>query len=194
MKEMSALKQIHARDCRCGECYAKVMGHWIDSVGAATERGHWQLFITIAYSTISSPGLRPLRMDSSEPKANFACEVFDRFIWYLEHELIARVDFAVADQFGTIGGPFHQHAILSGAGLERYSRKKVGQWLQENAGWSRILPFNKSASFYISRYIGSNANCCEWEVRIGPPEPSIPEPPVGGVTVYKLVVPEWESL
>jgi hypothetical protein len=185
MREMSALKQIHTQDCRCGKCYAKVMGHWIDSLGAVTGPGHWQLFATITYSTVSPPWSRGFPIATPKPKPDFAHHLFDRFVLHLEAELLSRVDYVVADQFGAINGRFHEHAILASPGLDNYSRRKIWQWLREKAGWNRILPFMHGASYYISRYIGRDANRCEWEVRVGQPWKSLPKAPVGRVVVVE---------
>ena len=108
---------------------------------------------------------------AGRPKADFAHHLFDRFISHLESELLSRVDYVVADQLGSINGRFHQHAILSAHGLDRYPRTEIWSWLKERAGWSRILPFEQGAAFYISRYIGRDANRCDWYPRVGE-EPS----------------------
>src|SRR2546427_636020 len=47
----------------------------------------------------------------------------------------------------------------------------LGRWIEERAGWSRILPFEQGAAYYISRYIGRDANRCDWYPRVGE-EPS----------------------
>jgi hypothetical protein len=86
---------------------------------------------------------------------------------HLEHELAARVDYVVADQLGSINGRFHQHAILAADGLDSYPRRDIWEWLKKRAGWSRILPFEQGAAYYISRYIGRDANRCDWFLRIG---------------------------
>jgi len=101
------------------------------------------------------------------PKADFAHHLFDRLISHLEKQLGSRIDYVVADQFGSINGRFHQHAILSGVGLDSYPRKEIWKWLKERAGWSRVLPFLQGASYYISRYIGRDANRCDWFPRVG---------------------------
>ena len=56
----------------------------------------------------------------------------------------------------------------SGAvGLDAYPRTEIWKWLKERAGWSRILPFEQGAAYYISRYIGRDANRCDWYPRVG---------------------------
>ncbi len=185
MKEMSALRRIHERDCRCLRCYANEMGHWIDSLGPLTQPGRWQLFVTITYSTISPPWCRGFPIAQPKPKPDYAHHLFDRLVLHLEAELLSRVDYVVADQFGAINGRFHEHAILASPGLDKYSRTRIWQWLKEKAGWNRILPFKQGASYYISRYIGRDANRCEWEVQVGQQWSSLPKPPVGKVVVVE---------
>jgi hypothetical protein len=104
---------------------------------------------------------------AGKPKADFAHHLFDGLVRHLENELLSRLDYVVADQFGSINGRFHQHAILAAIALDRYPRKQIWQWLKERAGWSRILPFQQGAAYYISRYIGRDANRCDWYPRVG---------------------------
>jgi hypothetical protein len=92
--------------------------------------------------------------------------LFDRLVSHLESQLLSRVDYVVADQLGSINGRFHQHAILAALHLETYPRTRIWAWLRERAGWSRILPFEQGAAFYISRYIGRDANRCDWDLHI----------------------------
>ena len=104
------------------------------------------------------------------PKADFAHHLFDRLVSHLESELGSRVDYVVADQLGSINGRFHQHAILAGRGLDTYPRTEIWKWLKSRAGWSRILPFEQGAAHYISRYIGRDADRCDWYPRVGEQE------------------------
>lgn len=133
------------------------------------------MFSTITYSTKSYPWQRGFPTLAGRPKADFAHHLFDRLISHLERELATRVDYVVADQFGSINGRFHQHAILAAHNLGTYPRTEVWKWLKERAGWSRILPFEQGAAYYISRYIGRDANRCEWFPRVGE-EPVSVEP------------------
>lgn len=160
-------EQGHAEGCCCWRCYADALGKWIDSLGASTSPGRWQVFVTITFSTKSYPWCRGFPVLPGRPKADFARHLFDRFVSHLESELCSRVDYVVADQLGSINGRFHQHAILAAPGLDAYPRTEIWKWLKAQAGWSRILPFEQGASFYISRYIGRDANRCEWDMRIG---------------------------
>jgi len=166
-------EQIHPEGCLCWKCYADQLGRWIDAQGSQTSAGRWQVFATITYSTKSSPWQRGFPVLASRPKADFAHHLFDRFVLHLEDELGSRLDYVVADQLGSINGRLHQHAILSGVGLDTYSRKEIWKWLKGSAGWSRIVPFLRGASYYISRYIGRDANRCEWFPRIGEQPPAI---------------------
>jgi len=123
---------------------------------------------------------------AGRPKADFAHHLFDKLILHLEHELGSRLDYVVADQLGFINGRFHQHAILSGVGLDTYPRKEIWKWLKPRAGWSRILPFLHGASYYISRYIGRDANRCEWFPRIGGgPQAMVSSDHIGRVNIAR---------
>jgi hypothetical protein len=160
------------------------MGRWIDSLGAETGPDRWQVFATITYATSLPPWCRGFPLVAGKPKPDFAHHLFDRLTLHLEAELHSRVDYVVADQFGSINGRFHQHAILAALGLDDFPRKEIWKWLKNRAGWSRILPFKQGAAFYISRYIGRDANRCEWSLRIGEERLSIERPPeIGKVTV-----------
>jgi hypothetical protein len=164
---MRTIAQIHERGCRCWKCQADHLGRWVDAIGSQTGPGRWQVFGTITFSTKSYPWCRGFPVLPGRPKADFAHHLFDRFVSHLESELGSRVDYVVADQLGSINGRFHQHAILAAPGLDTYPRTEIWQWLKERAGWSRILPFERGAAYYISRYIGRDANRCEWFPRIG---------------------------
>lgn len=160
-------EQIHAEGCRCWKCYADQLGRWIDELGSETAPGRWQVFATITYSTKSYPWCRGFPVLPGRPKADFAHHLIDRFVLHLESELRSRVDYVVADQLGSINGRFHQHAILAALGLDTYPRTEIWKWLKAQAGWSRILPFEQGAAYYISRYIGRDANRCDWYPRVG---------------------------
>jgi len=179
---MQMNEEVHLEGCSCWKCHADQLGRWIDALGSETAPGHWQIFVTITYATKSYPWCRGFPVLPGRPKADFAHHLFDRFVSHLESELSSRVDYVVADQLGSINGRFHQHAILAALGLDTYPRTEIWRWLKVRAGWSRILPFEQGAAYYISRYIGRDANRCEWFPRIG--EDLIATPPeVGRVIV-----------
>jgi hypothetical protein len=161
------------------------MGRYIDSLGSQTDSAQWQVFGTITYRTPNYPWCRGFPTGGSgRPKAEFAHHLFDRLIAYLESEVGSRVDYVVADQFGERFGRLHQHAILSAQGLAEYPRTKIWRWLEERAGWNRILPFEQGAAFYISRYIGRDFSRCEWNLRIGERQLSELDPAaIGGVVL-----------
>jgi hypothetical protein len=166
----------HKVGCSCWACHSSVMGGFIDSLSSQTSSGEWQVFTTITFRTSDYPWARGFpTCGSGRPKADFAHHLFDRLIEHLERELDTRVDYVVADQLGERLGRLHQHAILAAPGLAEYSRKEMWQWLDERAGYSRILPFEQGAAYYIARYIGRDVNRCDWDLRIGdrPPVDSI---------------------
>jgi len=181
---MTNVSTGHTNGCSCWRCFAAQLGQWIDALGAQTLSGRWQVFATITYATRSYPWCRGFPTLAGRPKADFAHHLFDRFIAHLAGELGARVDYVVADQLGSINGRFHQHAILSAPGLNAYSRTELWRWLKERAGWSRILPFEHGAAYYISRYIGKDANRCEWFPQVGEQQ----TPPLLSVGVGKVEI------
>jgi hypothetical protein len=178
-------EQVHAGGCRCWKCYADLMGRWVDGLGATTAPGRWQVFGTITYATREFPWCRGFPILAGRPKADFAHHLFERLVVHLESEIGSQVDYVVADQLGSINGRFHQHAILAGIGLDTYPRTEIWKWLKERAGWSRILPFEQGAAYYISRYIGRDANRCEWFPRIGEEQPAMRRPEIGRVNVVR---------
>lgn len=181
-------EQIHPGGCRCWKCLADHLGRWIDALGCQTCAGRWQVFATITYSTKSYPWQRGFPVMPGRPKADFAHHLFDRLILHLEQQLGTRVDYVVADQLGCINGRFHQHAVLSGVGLDAYPRRGIWKWLKERAGWSRILPFLEGASHYIARYIGRDANRCEWFPRVGEESTGIiRSADIGKITVARSI-------
>jgi len=105
-------------------------------------------------------------------------------VTHLETKLGSRVDYVVADQLGNRYGRFHQHAVLAAEKLAEYPRTAIWAWLKERAGWSRILPFEEGAAYYIARYIGRDINRCDWSLRIGDRQLCDPGPtPMGRVVI-----------
>jgi hypothetical protein len=178
-------EQINPESFSGWKHYADHLGRWIDSLGSETAPGRWQVFATITYSTKSYPWCRGFPVMAGRPKADFAHHLFDRFVSHLEHELCSRVDYVVADQLGSINGRFHQHAILAASGLDTYPRTEIWKWLKASAGWSRILPFEQGAAHYISRYIGRDANRCDWYPRVGEEELHAYTAEIGRTSVVK---------
>jgi hypothetical protein len=82
-------------------------------------------------------------------------------------QLGSGVDYILCDQTGRRGGRFHQHALLAAVGLDEYPRLELEKWLRRKAGWSRALPFERGAAYYLGRYIGRNLDMAEWDLRIG---------------------------
>jgi hypothetical protein len=176
---------IHEDGCQCWGCLSNDLGRYIDFLGKETGPGEWQVFATITFRTPTYPWQRGFPTGGSgRPKPEFAHHLFDRLILHLESEVGSRLDYVVADQLGEKGGRLHQHAILAAPGLGEYSRTSIWAWLNQKAGWNRILPFEQGAAFYISRYIGRDINRCEWDLRIGDRQLSGLDPSaIGGVVV-----------
>lgn len=178
----------HSEDCTCGSCLAHEYGKMIDELGARTSPGGWQKFGTTTFRTPNFPWSRGFPSNCSfRPNAEFARNIFNKFILHLESVLGQRVDFFVADQLGTANGRLHQHFVMAAPGLDDCHPRAISAWLDENAGYNRILPFRHGAAFYISRFFARDAQC-DWNFRVG--ESSRIEPvkkPVGRVDVARSV-------
>ncbi len=165
----------HKPECRCWRCAARVLGNWLDRLGETTEAKHWNLFVTLTYSTPTYPWKRGFpALGHARPTADFGHRFFAFFISYLESRVGSDLDFVVADQYGDVNGRFHQHALLAGKGVECYPRRAIQQWLRCHAGFARVLPFEHGAAHYVARYIGRDVRHTEWDFRIGNEESARP--------------------
>jgi hypothetical protein len=77
------------------------------------------------------------------------------------------VEYFVADQFGETGGRLHLHCGLSWPGMFEYRWKDLQEMLWKGAGFNRILPWEMDAGYYLGRYIGRDAERCQWDFRVG---------------------------
>ncbi len=178
MHTQNAAMLGHEAGCSCHKCFANAMGSWIDELGARTSPGQFQVFGTTTFRTPTYPWQRGFPTGGAgRPSPDYAHHLFGRLVSHLERELGSTPDYVVADQYGALGGRFHQHWILAGNGLDAYPRREIWEWLKQRAGWSRVVPFERGAAYYISRYIGRDAQACDWQVRIGP-ELSSQQPPL----------------
>ncbi len=179
----------HRLDCTCWQCLGNAYGKMIDGLGSQTAVGNWGIFGTTTFRTPHFPWCRGFPSSSSfRPNADFARHIFGKFIFHLEYELGERVDFVVADQLGHINRRLHQHFVLAAIGLQRYSCLEMSNWLEQHAGFCRILPFEKGAAYYISRFIGRTIDSCDWNLRIGEPPVDVSDPkPAGKVDVTRSV-------
>jgi hypothetical protein len=170
----------HSANCHCWRCYAMQLGKWLDALGAQTEAGRWSIFLTTTYRNSAS---------GANPSAGFGHHCFESFVNHVWVEIGSRVEYVLSDQNGELHGRFHQHALLSASGLEEYPRGDLEAWLRERAGWSRALPFQEPAAYYLARYIGRNVETADWRVEVGP-EVKRSLPQVGRlVTVKSADVP-----
>lgn len=143
-------------------------GRWLDVISRRTSVGTWILFITLTFRSNPYPWKRGFPSSGSgKPSPEFAHHVFNDLITHLEQVLGGRVDFVVADQLGSLNGRFHQHALLAAQGLDQYPRGKIAGWLNRRAGFARVLPFQKPATYYLGRYIGRGITETEWDLRVG---------------------------
>lgn len=154
------------------------MGTFIDELGGRTASGAWKWFVTLTYRTPDFPWAKGFPIQQAHPSSEFVHHFFERMICWIERQVHCRVEFFTADQFGEVGGRLHQHCGLSWPGLFEYRWKDLQQMLRGEAGFNRILPWEKDAGFYMGRYIGRKAERCHWDFRVGL-EPLRPRVPVG---------------
>jgi hypothetical protein len=159
-------------------------GDFLHELGRNTVPGYWQFFGTITFRTPYERWQKGFPFSHSRPTPDFAHTLFQEFVAFLERTLRSRVDYVVADQFGSIGGRFHQHCLLAADGLDIYPRKRIEHWWFARAGYSRVLPYKAGAAHYIGRFVGydiASANC---HFQIGPnSRPSRKPEPVGNIDV-----------
>jgi len=160
----------HHEFCRCWQCTTNLLGEWFDELGRRTASGGWDYFVTISYRTNSCPWKKGFPVQHWKPSAEFAANFFKFFIKHFEKQLGEPLDFAVADQYGKLNGRLHQHCLLAGRSLNKAMRPAMQSWLTDKAGFSKVLPFEEGAAFYISRYIGRSAPECEWDISVGEQE------------------------
>jgi hypothetical protein len=154
--------------CNCWRCTARVLGRWLDILGARTCLGRWLFFVTITYRATEYQWVRGVPVSGTgRPSPAFARYLFTLFSEYVENSVGAPIDYVVVDQYGSRTGRFHQHALVTGRGLDRYPRRHLESWLLRNAGYSRVLPFERGAAYYVGRFIGREAAGLEWDLRIG---------------------------
>jgi hypothetical protein len=176
----------HDETCNCTRCFAHVLGAWFDESGRRTESGRWMKFATISYGTTSQPWRSGFSMSEAwRPSSEFGNRLFDRFVGQLEAWLGERVDYIVADQYGRMNGRFHQHALLSATGLDRYPRRDMESWLCRNAGYSRVLPYERGAAYYLARFGGRDLYRAEWRLRLGEEDARLDTRPKSGVIVAR---------
>ncbi len=160
--------RLHDSGCGCYRCIAGVLGTWLEGLGSRTRSGTWIHFATVTYRTLAFPWSRGFPSSGDgKPSPDFAHHVFADLVQHLEQVLGERIDYVVADQFGSLNGRFHQHALLSGEGLAQYPRSRIAGWLNRRAGFARVLPYERPAAYYLSRYIGRGLEQTEWDLRLG---------------------------
>ena len=160
-------RRKHRAACGCWLCYADRMGGYIESLGRRTLAGCWLWFLTQTFRTPHFPWARHFPIEQPGPCADFAHHFFARMIRWIEGQVHSRVEYFVADQFGEIGGRLHLHCGLSWPGLFEYRWKDLQGKLWQEAGFNRILPWEMDAGYYIGRYIGRDAEQCDWDFRVG---------------------------
>ena len=177
-------RRKHRAACGCWLCYADRMGGFIDSLGQRTRVRRWLWFLTLTFRTPHFPWARGFPVEQPEPCPDFVRHCFERMLCWIEREVHSPVEFFVVHQFGESGGRLHLHCGLSWPGLFEYRWKDLQEMLWKDAGFNRILPWEKEAGFYIGRYIGRDAGRCHWDFRVGS------EPLPAAVEVGRRVVVE----
>jgi hypothetical protein len=185
-------RRKHRAACACWLCYADRMGQFVDDLGRHTAAGRWLWFLTLTFRTPRFPWARGFPMEQPQPCPDFVRHYFDRMISWIEREVHSPVQYFVVHQFGEIGGRLHLHCGLSWPGLFEYRWKDLQNMLWEEAGFNRILPWERDAGFYIGRYIGRDAGRCHWDFRVGP-EPVSHPVSVGRVVVAESPTPDDSS-
>lgn len=168
----NSFKSSHDSFCHCRRCLSSAWGRWLDDLGSRTSRGNWDWFVTISHRTETYHWLRGFPIKGSKPSPEYGHHFFQFFVAHLERELSSRVEFVVADQFGSINGRYHQHGLMAADGLEEYPRSEIECWLRRRAGFSRVLPFQHGAAFYIGKFLGVAVLEADWSIHVGPEDTS----------------------
>jgi hypothetical protein len=160
-------RRKHRACCTCRLCYTDRMGEFIDDLGRRTAVGRWLWFVTLTFRTPHFPWMRGFPIEQPQPSPDFVHHFFAYMTKWIESQVQSRVEYFVADQFGEIGGRIHLHCGLSGPGLSEYRWKPLQEMLSKKAGYNRILPWEMDAGYYIGRYIGRDAEKCNWDWNVG---------------------------
>jgi hypothetical protein len=170
------------------------MGAFVDALGSKTQAGQWLWFLTLTFRTPHFPWMDGFPIEQPRPNTDFVEHFFSRMIRWIESEVHCSVDFFVAHQFGEQNGRLHLHCGLSWPNLFEYRWKDLQAMLWKNAGFNRILPWEKDAAYYIARDIGRDAHHARWQWNVGTSEPSVRLlRPIGRVVVTPSSVPDESS-
>ena len=186
-------RRKHRAACGCWLCYADRMGELVDGLGQRTRARRWLWFLTLTFRTLHFPWARGFPVEQPQPCPDFVNHSFERMLCWIEAEVHGPVEFFVVHQFGKSGGRLHLHCGLSWPGLFEYRWKDLQEMLWKDAGFNRILPWEKEASFYIGRYIGRDAGRCHWDFHVGSEPASPPVQEVGRRVLVVSDVPEDSS-
>ncbi len=175
-------QRAHGDSCQCWRCLSKRMGAYIDDLGKHTATGRWLWFVTLTYRTPLHPWGRGFPRPHPGPSPEFVHHFFTYMISWIERQVHCPVEYFVADQYGEEGQRLHQHCALSWPALFEYRWKYLQRMLWKSAGFCMILPWRRDAGYYIGRFIGRDAERCQWDFRVGP-EPARSPVQVGRVVV-----------
>lgn len=172
-------RRKHRAACKCWFCVCDRMGEVVDKLGGRTFAGRWLWFITMTFKTADHRWQRGFPMLDFRPDETFVNHFFERAVRRLERETGGPVEYFVAHQFGSQNGRLHLHCGVSWPDtLFEWRWKDFQKWLVNKAGYNRILPWEKPAGYYISRYIGRDIRECHWDFRVGS-EPARRVMPIG---------------
>src|ERR1700693_511620 len=117
-----------------------------------TAAGRWQLFGTATFRP--QPDVWRAGFPwSKNTNPHFAHRLFNQLVIFIESQLQTTMNFICADQLGFLGGKFHQHFLLSAAGLDRYPIANISNWMFQRSGFNRVVPARYGAERYVGRFI-----------------------------------------
>ena len=172
------LSKLHPAYCPCRRCFARVLTSFIQRLGERTETGVWQCFATITYSRIEPEAHSSHPTYRARLSPTYAKRLVDNLVKHIGKSIGRRIDFFVADHFGSVNARFHQHLLLAALDLDRYPRQDLEAWLRPRAGWSRFLPYRPGAARYLANYIARHRES-NWDFRVGGLAASLPSPKTG---------------
>lgn len=183
-------RRKHKAYCACSMCLCDRMGQMVDKLGGRTFAGRWLWFITMTFKTPDHRWQRGFPLLQFRPDETFVNHFFERTVHRLERETGGPVEYFLAHQFGSQNGRLHLHCGVSWPNtLFEWRWKEFQKWAWEKAGFIRILPWEKEAAFYLSRYIGRSVGDCHWDFRVGSEKPSVTVPVGRRVVAVSAEVP-----
>lgn len=161
-------RRKHLAGCACWYCLCDRMGQLVDKMGNRTVAGRWLWFITMTFRTADHRWQRGFPMLEFRPNETFVNHFFDSAMRRIERDIGGPVEYFLAHQFGSQNGRIHLHCGVAWPNtLFEWRWRGFQEWVWEKAGYIRLLPWQKAAAFYLSRYIGRAVGECHWDFRVG---------------------------